>query len=417
MKKNNIAAKGASFSQRVSAVFNVVIKLTVSQQMCLNGDTPNCNSGWDYKFGKCYKKFGAQLTRNRADEACLSKLAYLALPLNKSENDYLKCLAGSSLLVWLNCKYHQGRNRWEDRNDEHIKYSNWLELGVPRTSECAVLWVTSDTGDWVDSPCDNTNIYICVTNSKPTTTSTKPPPAAATTTTTTPTTKTAATTTISATGTVCEPNQCGIFTCRFDGSCDYCSPNQCKNGHCKSVESKYFPEEGVFNFTCECGDYTRYKGPTCELADNPCSVKTGEKEKCKNRGACKIIEKPNKNDWVCVCPGELKRGQRKDCTSGKSEKLIKYEIIQKVAIAIISVPIGYFAIAWVIFCFWECYEIGELPDLEEAPDSSTSESSTDTEAEERKIEDVHSESCKRNLKGNSFENYILVTMFKTFGKV
>jgi len=199
----------------------------------------------------------------------------------------------------------------------------------------------------------------------------------------------------------CQQNPCGGYTCKPDGTCDYCSPNKCKNGQCKSVPSRNFPNEGTFNFTCECSDYSRYKGPTCELIDNPCKVEYGEEGRCKNDGQCEVIEKPNKNDWVCICPGELKRDQRKDCSNGRSENLIKYEIIQKVAIAVIAVPTGFIAMAWIFLCFWECYEIGELQDLDEASASSTSETSSDTDTEEGNMEKVYGENCGETPKGDT----------------
>jgi len=185
-------------------------------------------------------------------------------------------------------------------------------------------------------------------------------------------------TTPSSTVTTTESDPCKQKTCWegscMNGECNFCSPNQCLKGKCVSSPNKQFVDK-IFNFTCICED--GYGGPYCTLLDDPCKT-----AKCKNGGTCEVIIKPGKNDWLCRCQGKPVIGQAKDCSKKEAQKYSIPAVVMKAAVV---VPPLAFVIACAVYGGYECYRIGELPDLEWASASSSSSDSSIQIVKEMKI--------------------------------
>jgi len=329
-----------------------------------------CKNGFDWipTSGECVVTVSPRF-HYEAVKVCSWADSRLILPRSQNDAQFiwqmLKAVYGANWVpwprMWIDVKYENGR--WVDHKSNMVVYTPWADpvqvaLDIHQGFHCAAM-LTS--GEWEVHNCAIFLPVMCTYK--------------ATTMTTIATTTTAIKTT----------------------SPDPCSPNQCENGVCHPVANQRFPN---YSFTCICPD--RYGGPKCTLIDDPCTK--DPTAKCKNNGECKVKEQPGKNDWFCVCPGELKIGQAKDCSGGKSEKTIRYEKRQKsILIATVIVPSWVFGAACAIFCVYECVQIGELPDLDtNMSDSSTSSSSSDSDAEGvlNKLKLVLNRRRNRNKKGS-----------------
>jgi len=299
-------------------------------------------------------------TWENARTCCIDNAGSLAEAINEEELTALKHEMGNYHAFWIGGtdKVNDGIWKW-DQSGLDIDIT-WFDQDGPDhggTNENCLLYFNQL---FLDDRCQDVFYFVCQDRVTPTPTTTTPI------TITTPTATTQiATTPDAATQDPCINKVCGSGTC-VNGRCNYCQPDPCEAGTCLP-----HPSVGNFSFTCQCRD--GYTGPTCKiLNDDPCRYDPAAV--CKNGGTCEVQIRPGPNDWICRCSGKPEIGQAKDCSVGKSSK---YPIPEKVMIAIVTIPFYLLGIALAVFCVYECVQTGELPDLDWASDSTSSDSSSE----------------------------------------